>query len=399
MQEVVIVEACRTPIGRIRGALSPVRPDDLLAHAIGSAVERSGIAPGDVEEVFAGCANQAGEDNRNVARMASLLAGLPQEVPAITVNRLCASGLDAVIFGTRAIQVGDRNVVVTGGVESMTRAPYAMAKPAVGHATGNPQVFDTSLGWRFPNPRLAALFPLEGMGQTAENLVEQFSISRESQDEYAFASQRKALQAWEKGHFAPEVVPVEIKSKKSSYRVTQDEGPRADCTLLKLASLRAAFKANGSVTAGNSSTLNDGAAALILMSRQEADKRGLEVLGKIVATASAGVDPRTMGLGPVPATQLALEKAGWSKSELDLVELNEAFAAQSLAVLSQLGLPRDLVNVNGGAIALGHPLGCSGARILTTLVHAMRRLDARRGLATLCVGVGQGVSVLVERAD
>ncbi len=397
MQEVVIVEALRTPIARIRGGLATVRPDDLLAVALSAAVSRAGLEPGDIEEVFAGCANQAGEDNRNVARMATLLAGLPQSVPAITVNRLCASGLDAVIAATRAIQVGDRKIVLAGGVESMTRAPYAMAKPAVGFGTGNPATFDTSLGWRFPNPKMEAMFPLEGMGQTAENLVEEFNISREAQDAFAFQSHQKALAAWEAGRFDDEVIPVEIKLRKSTHLFEKDEGPRADSSLEKLGRLRAAFKSGGSVTAGNSSTLNDGSSALVLMDRESAEKRGLKIMGRIVACASAGVNPRTMGIGPVPATRAALERANWKIGDLDLVELNEAFAAQSLAVLGELGISEDIVNVNGGAIALGHPLGCSGARILTTLVHEMGRRDARRGLATLCVGVGQGVSVLVEK--
>ena len=397
MQEVVIVEALRTPIARIRGGLATVRPDDLLAKALSAAVERSGLAPEDIQEVFAGCANQAGEDNRNVARMATLLAGLPQSVPAMTVNRLCASGLDAVITATRAIQVGDRDIVVAGGVESMTRAPYAMAKPATGFGTGNPAAFDTSLGWRFPNPKMEAMFPLEGMGQTAENLVEEFSISREAQDKFAFESHQKALAAWDAGRFDDEIIPVEIKLRKSTHLFEKDEGPRADSSLEKLGKLRAAFKSGGSVTAGNSSTLNDGASALVLMNRETAEKRGLKIMGRIVACASAGVNPRTMGIGPVPATRAALERANWTINDLDLVELNEAFAAQSLAVLGELGISEDIVNVNGGAIALGHPLGCSGARILTTLVHEMGRRDARRGLATLCVGVGQGVSVLVEK--
>ncbi len=397
MHEVVIVEALRTPIARIRGGLATVRPDDLLAVALSEAVSRSGLEPSDIEEVFAGCANQAGEDNRNVARMATLLAGLPQSVPAITVNRLCASGLDAVIAATRAIQVGDRKIVLAGGVESMTRAPYAMAKPAVGFGTGNPATFDTSLGWRFPNPKMEAMFPLEGMGQTAENLVEEFNISRDAQDAFAFQSHQKALAAWEAGRFDAEVIPVEIKLRKSTHLFEKDEGPRADSSLEKLGKLRAAFKSGGSVTAGNSSTLNDGSSALVLMDRETAEKRGVKIMSRIVACASAGVNPRTMGIGPVPATRAALERANWKISDLDLVELNEAFAAQSLAVLGELGISEDIVNVNGGAIALGHPLGCSGARILTTLVHEMGRRDARRGLATLCVGVGQGVSVLVEK--
>ena len=397
MHEVVIVEALRTPIARIRGGLATVRPDDLLATVIAAALKRSGLAPEDIQEVFAGCANQAGEDNRNVARMATLLAGLPHSVPAMTVNRLCAAGLDAVITATRAIQVGDRQIVIAGGVESMTRAPYALAKPAQGFGTGNPAVFDTSLGWRFPNPKMEVLFPLEGMGQTAENLVEEYEISREAQDLFAYQSHQKAIAAWEAGRFDAEVVPIEIKLRKSTHLFEKDEGPRADSSLEKLSTLRAAFKQGGSVTAGNSSTLNDGASALVLMERENAEKRGLKIMGRIVACASAGVNPRTMGIGPVPATQEALDRAGWKIGDLDLVELNEAFAAQSLAVMGQLGLCGDIVNVNGGAIALGHPLGCSGARILTTLIHEMGRRDARKGLATLCVGVGQGVSVLVEK--
>ncbi len=397
MQEVVIIDALRTPIGRIRGGLSAVRPDDLLALTFKSVVQRAGITGEQVGEVFAGCANQAGEDNRNVARMATLLAGFPQAVPAITVNRLCASGLDAVISGARAVAVGDRDVVLCGGVESMTRAPYSLAKPAVGFGTGNPQVFDTALGWRFPNPRMKALFPLEAMGETAENLVEKYKISREAQDRFASESHQKAIVAWEQGYFDDEVIPVEVQQRKKVVTVARDEGPRADSTLEKLSTLRAVFRDGGSVTAGNSSTLNDGAAALVLMARSKAESLGLEPMAKLVATGAAGVDPRTMGIGPVAATQEALARAGLSVGDLDLVELNEAFAAQSLAVIEELGLDLAKVNVQGGAIALGHPLGCSGARILTTLLHAMQRRDAHFGLASLCVGVGQGVSVIVER--
>ena len=397
MQEVVIIDALRTPIGRIRGGLSGLRPDDMLAAALKAVVDRAGLTGSQVGEVFAGRANQAGEDNRNVARMATLLAGFPQSVPALTVNRLCASGLDAVIAGYRAVALGDRDMVVCGGVESMTRAPYSMAKPAVGFGTGNPQAFDTALGWRFPNPRMAELFPLEAMGETAENLVDKYAISREDQDKFAYESHQKALSAWEAGYFDREVISVEVPERKKTVTVSRDEGPRADSTLEKLSSLRAVFRKGGSVTAGNSSTLNDGAAALILMSASEANRLGLEPLAKIVATGTAGVDPRIMGIGPVAATQEALRKAGLEVADLDLIELNEAFAAQSLAVMGELGLAPEKVNVNGGAIALGHPLGCSGARILTTLVHAMKRREARFGLASLCVGVGQGVSVVVER--
>ena len=396
MQEVVIIDALRTPIGRIRGGLSAVRPDDLLAHTIKAVVERAGVKPEEVEEVFAGCANQAGEDNRNVARMATLLAGLPNHVPAITVNRLCASGLDAVITGARAVALGERSLVVCGGVESMTRAPYTMAKPAVGFGNGNPKVFDTTLGWRFPNPKMSKLFPLEGMGETAENLVEKYAISREAQDQFAYESHQKALSAWENGRFDDEVISVEVQARKRVDVFSKDEGPRADSSLEKLGTLRAVFREGGSVTAGNSSTLNDGAAALILMSRAKAESMGLKPMAKIASWGSAGVDPRIMGIGPVAATQEALGRIGLTVEDLGLIELNEAFAAQSLAVIQELGLDPSLVNVNGGAIALGHPLGCSGARILTTLLHEMGRRGTKRGLASLCVGVGQGVSLVVE---
>ena len=397
MRDAVIVQAVRTPIGRIRGALSALRPDDLLALTFEALIERAGIESSVVDEVFAGCANQAGEDNRNVARMASLLAGFPQEIPAITVNRLCASGLDAVIAAVRAIWVGDREVVVAGGVESMTRAPYAMAKNPVGYGTGNPQIFDTTLGWRFPNPKMEALFPLEGMGETAENIAERYGISRERQDQFAYESHQKALSALDSGRFVDEIVPVSIKGRKATTIFERDEGPRQDTTLEKLATLRPVFRSGGTVSAGNSSSLNDGASALLIMTSERAKELGLTPMARILGGNSAGVDPRVMGLGPVPATKELLSRVGKSVSDIQLAELNEAFAVQSLAVLDLLGLDPGIVNVNGGAIALGHPLGCSGARILTTLVHEMGRRDIHLGLATLCVGVGQGVSVLVDR--
>lgn len=397
MRDAVIVQAVRTPIGKIRGALSAVRPDDLLATTLKGLVQRAGVEPDVIEEVFVGCANQAGEDNRNIARMASLLAGFPQEIPAITVNRLCASGLDAVISATRAVMLGDRDVVVAGGVESMTRAPYAMAKHPLGFGNGNPAVFDTTLGWRFPNPKMEELFPLEGMGQTAENIAERYGISRESQDKFAFESHQKALAAWQAGRFNDEVIPVEVVGRKKTTIVDRDEGPREDTTLEKLSTLRAVFRSGGSVTAGNSSSLNDGAAALLIMTSQKAKELGLTPMARLLGGNSAGVDPRVMGIGPVPATRGLLKRVGKSVGDIQLAELNEAFAIQSLAVLQDLGLDESIVNVNGGAIALGHPLGCSGARILTTLVHEMGRRDVSLGLATLCVGVGQGVSVLVER--
>ena len=396
--DVVILSAVRTPIGRIRGALSPVRPDDMAGLVIAEAVRRAGVDPAAVEEVYFGCANQAGEDNRNVARMGLLLAGLPQSVPGVTVNRLCASGLTAVNLGARMIQCGDAEVVVTGGVESMSRAPWSMPKAAGPFPSGNVTVYDTALGWRYPNPALEALFPLEGMGQTAENLVAQYNISREAQDAFALASHQKAIAAWEKGAFDAEILPVSVPRRKQDPLVVgRDEGPRPETSLEKLAKLRPAFKKDGgSVTAGNSSTLNDGASALVLARRGYAESIGAEILGTYKASASAGVNPRTMGIGPVPASQKALGKAGWSVDQIDLAELNEAFAAQSLAVLHDLPIPQDRVNVNGGAIALGHPLGCSGARILTTLIHALRARGGGRGLATLCVGVGQGVATLIE---
>ncbi len=398
MREALLLGAVRTPIGKLRGALREARPDDLAAVAVAGVLGRARVDGKDVDELILGCANQAGEDNRNVARMALLLAGLPQSVPGVTVNRLCGSGLEAVVQAGRMVALGDAELVVAGGVESMTRAPWSFPKPAEGFPSGPQTAWDTSLGWRYPNPRLAALFPLEQMGETAENLAAQGSIPRAAQDEFALESHRKAVAAQQAGRFADEIVPVEIPRQKGPPdRVVADEGPRADTAPEKLASLRPAFRDGGTVTAGNSATLNDGAAALLVGSREKARALGLEPLGRIVASASAGVDPRFMGIGPVPATRKALGRAGWSVADLDLVELNEAFAAQSLACLRDLDLDRSKVNVNGGAIALGHPLGCSGARILTTLLHEMKRRGARRGLATMCIGVGQGIAALVER--
>ncbi|MCB9548420.1 MAG: thiolase family protein [Myxococcales bacterium] len=397
MIEVVICAAVRTPIGRLGGGLAAVRPDDLAALVIAEAVRRAGARPDQISEVILGCANQAGEDNRNVARMATLLAGLPQEVPAITVNRLCASGLSAVNFAARSIACGDAEVVVAGGVESMSRAPWVMPKADRPFPVGNVTVYDSSLGWRFPNPRLEALFPLEAMGETAENLVDLHGISREDQDAFALDSHRKALIAQEKGLFDAELLAVSIPARKGPPQVVAvDEGPRADSSLEALARLRPAFRKGGSVTAGNSSTLNDGACALVLASRARAAAEGWPVLARYVASAAAGVDPRTMGIGPVPATRACLARAGRSVADVDLFELNEAFAAQSLAVIRTLELDPARVNVRGGAIALGHPLGCSGARVLTTLIHALRAQGGGTGLATLCVGVGQGVATLVD---
>ncbi|PZN09510.1 MULTISPECIES: thiolase family protein [Thermaerobacter] len=400
MAEPVIVAAVRTPIGRHGGALAPVRPDDLAALVIRAAVERAGIDPDAVEDVILGCANQAGEDNRNVARMAALLAGLPQHVAGVTVNRLCGSGLEAVLQAARAIRSGEGEVFVAGGVESMSRAPWVMPKPEHGYPRGNVQVYDTTLGWRFVNPRLAAMFPPESMGETAENVAERYGIAREDQDRFALESQRKWAAAQEAGKWRDEVVPVEVTDRRGRRTVVAvDEHPRPDTTLEKLASLPPAFRPGGTVTAGNSSGINDGAAALVIMAEGRARALGLRPLARVVAGAVVGVDPRYMGIGPVPATRKVLGRAGWHIADLDLIELNEAFASQCLACIRELGLPEERVNVNGGAIALGHPLGCSGARILTTLVHEMRRRGARRGLATMCIGVGQGIAALVEAVD
>jgi 3-oxoadipyl-CoA thiolase len=399
LQEVLIVGAVRSPIGRFRGALRNVRPDDLAAQALQALVQRAGIDPALIAEVFLGCANQAGEDNRNVARMASLLARFPYSVPAVTINRLCASGLEAFNQAARMIQVGDADLAIAGGVESMTRAPYALPKPDAAFPSGNTTAYDTTLGWRFPNPQMEALFPLEAMGATAENLAERFAISRDDQDAWALRSHQRACAAQQSGAFTDELFSVSLPARRGEpTSLDADEGPRPDTSLAALQKLRPAFRDPGTVTAGNSSTLNDGAAALLLASPKRAAELNLTPLARFRACASAGVDPRLMGIGPVPATQRALARANLSIQDLDLIEVNEAFAAQALAVTRGLDLNPDIVNVHGGAIALGHPLGCSGARILTSLIFAMRRHNARYGLASLCVGVGQGVSTIIERA-
>ncbi len=399
MQEALIIDAVRTPTGKFRGALKDVRPDDLAAIALKALLARSGVPAERVDDVYLGCANQAGEDARNVARMAVLLAGWPQTVPAATVNRLCGSGLEAVLQGCRMIRLGEADVVVAGGVESMTRAPWSVPKPADGFPSGKWEGFDTSLGWRYPNPKLAAIFPLEQMGETAENLAEERKISRGDQDEFALGSHRKAVAAMNEGRFKDELVPVEIPQRKGPpVVVSEDEGPRADTTLEKLAALKPAFREGGTVTAGNASTLNDGASAVLLMSERAAKEFGKKPLARFAGSGTAGVDPRIMGIGPVPATRKALAAAGWSVGQLDLVELNEAFAAQSLACVRELGLDPGRVNVNGGAIALGHPLGSSGSRLVATLVHELKRRKAKRGLVTLCIGVGQGIALAVELA-
>jgi len=403
MNQVVILDAIRTPIGALGGALAPVRPDDLAAHVLKTLVERNRIDPGEVEEVFLGCANQAGEDNRNVARMASLLAGFPVDVPAVTFNRLCASGLASVNNAARAIQTGDGDLYIAGGVESMSRAPYSLPKNETGYAFGNLTAWDTALGWRYPNPAMIQRYGVESMGETAENIAEMKpGITRQIQDEFALRSHQRAIAAIDAGKFAEEIVPVMIPQRKGDPRVVDtDERPRRDTTLEALGRLKPAFRPNGSVTAGNSSGLNDGAAALLLASENKARQLGAKPLARIVAKAAAGVPPRTMGFGPVPATRKALERAGLTLDQIGLVEVNEAFAVQALAVMDELGLDPERTNVNGGAIALGHPLGCSGARILTTLLYEMRRRAETQprpfyGLATLCVGVGQGEATIVE---
>jgi 3-oxoadipyl-CoA thiolase len=389
MSRPVIVSAVRTPIGRYGGALAGTRPDDLAALALAAAVERAGVDPGQIEDVFLGCANQAGEDNRNVARMASLLAGLPQSVPGVTLNRLCASGLSAVVEACRAVKAGEGDLFVAGGVESMSRAPLVMAKGDKPWARGNVVAYDTHLGWRFPNPRLEAMFPLESMGETGENVAERWGVSREEQDAFALRSQERWAAAQAAGRFADELVPV--------GEVAVDEHPRPDTSAEKLAALKPAFREGGTVTAGNAAGVNDGAAALVIASEEKARALGVEPLGAFVGSAAAGVDPRVMGIGPVPAVRRLLERAGIDVADLDLVELNEAFASQSLVVIRELGLDEEKVNVNGGAIALGHPLGMSGARLVVSLLHELRRRGGRYGLATLCVGVGQGQAALFER--
>jgi acetyl-CoA C-acetyltransferase len=389
MSRAVVISAVRTPIGRYGGALAGTRPDDLAALAVGEAVKRSGIPPDTIDDVYVGCANQAGEDNRNVARMAILLAGLPESVPGVTVNRLCASGLTAVIEACRAIQAGEGDVFVAGGVESMTRAPLVLAKGDKPFARGNVVAYDTHLGWRFPNPKMEELFPLEAMGETGENVAERWGVSREDQDAFAHRSQQRWQAAQEAGRFADELVPV------GEFAV--DEHPRPETSLEKLGTLKPAFRTGGTVTAGNASGVNDGAAALVIVSEEKAAELGAEPLGRFVASAAAGVDPRVMGIGPIPAVQKVLARAGLSVADLDLVELNEAFASQSLAVVRELGLDEEKVNVNGGAIALGHPLGMSGARLVVSLLHELRRRGGRYGLATLCVGVGQGQAAVFER--
>jgi 3-oxoadipyl-CoA thiolase len=400
IREAWIVCALRTPFGRYGGALASVRPDDLAAVVIRALVERSGIDPAAIEDVILGCANQAGEDNRNVARMAALIAGLPVEVAGLTVNRLCGSGLQAVNSAAHAIAVGDGDVFIAGGVESMTRAPLVMLKPEAAYERGTRELVDTTLGWRFVNPALAAMHHPFSMGETGENVAERLGVSREEQDAFALTSQRNAAAAIAEGRCADQIVPVSIPQRKGDPIVVDgDEHPRPDTTLEALARLRPAFRDGGTVTAGNSSGINDGASAALVVEAGRAQALGLRPMARIVATAVAGVDPAVMGLGPIPATRKALDRAGLRVADLDLVELNEAFASQSVACIRELGLDPAKVNVDGGAIALGHPLGASGGRLVTTLVHALRRTGGRYGLASMCIGVGQGIATIVERID
>jgi 3-oxoadipyl-CoA thiolase len=402
MPEAVIIDAIRTPIGAYGGGLSSVRPDDLAAIVLREIIERTGINPAQVEEVYLGCANQAGEDNRNVARMASLLAGFPVEVPGVTFNRLCASGLNAVNMAARAIKCNEGDIYIAGGVESMSRAPFSVPKAEQAYPWGNQTMWDTTLGWRYINPRMEELHGTEALGVTAENIREEIDISRQEQDQFAFTSHKRAVAAIDSGKFSEEIIPVSVpRRKKEALLIDTDERPRRDTSLEALARLKPAFRKGGTVTAGNSSGLNDGAAVLLLMSEEKAADLNLNPMARIIASAAAGVPPRTMGLGPVPATRKALDRAGLTMQDIGLIELNEAFAVQALAVMQELDMPHEITNVNGGAVALGHPLGCSGARILTTLLHEMRRRAPHEqrpyyGLATLCVGVGQGETTILE---
>jgi len=391
-----IVDAVRTPIGKYGGVLRDIRADDLGAIPIRAILERTNIPPEIVDDIIYGCANQAGEDNRNVARMSALLAGLPFSVPAVTINRLCGSSLDAINSAARAIWSGDAKVIIAGGVESMSRAPYSVPKNQKG-TYGNVTAYDTALGWRYPNSKIEKIFPLESMGETAENVAEKYSITREEQDLFAYQSHLKAITAQEKNIFSQEITSITTGSEKEKIVIEKDECPRKDTSPEKLSQLKPIFRKNGTVTAGNSSSLNDGAASVLIMNEKKVSEFNLTPLARIVSTGIAGVDPRYMGIGPVPASNSALKKAGLNIEKIDLVELNEAFASQSLAVIHDLKIEKEKLNLNGGAIALGHPLGCSGARIMTTLIYEMQRKKLRFGLATMCIGVGQGIATIIER--
>ncbi len=397
MKEAVIVGAVRTPMGRYGGILKDVRSDDLGAYIIAKLIDKTGIDKEEIEDVYFGCTNQAGEDSRNVARNASLLAGLPYTIPGATVNRLCGSGLEAINQAGRAIQTDHGDLFVAGGVESMTRGPWVMAKPSNAFQRGDVTLYDSSLGWRFPNRRMGELYSLINNGETAENVAEKYQVTRQEQDEFALGSHQKAVKAHEEGRLKDEMVPFEIAQRKGAALVyDKDEGPRADTSLEKLGALQPAFKKGGTVTAGNSSPISDGAAALLLTTLQRAEQLKLKPMARIIASAAAGVHPNYMGIGPIPATQKALKRAGLTMDQIDLVELNEAFASQVIACIRELGIDPKKLNVNGGAIALGHPLGCSGARLMTTLIHEMKRRGSRYGLATMCIGVGQGIATVVE---
>ena len=398
MKEAVIVEALRTPMGRHSGILKDIRTDDLAAHIIAKLVEKTGINKEEIEDVYFGCTNQAGEDSRNVARNASLLAGLPYTIPGATVNRLCGSGLEAVNQAGRAVETDHGDLFVAGGVESMTRGPWVMGKPTAAFQRGDVPMYDSSLGWRFPNKRMGELYSLINNGETAENVADKYQISREDQDKLALGSHKKAIKAQQDGRLKDEIVPVSIPQRKGAPVVHEkDEGPRADTSLEILAGLSPSFKKDGTVTAGNSSPLSDGAAALLVTTPQKAEQLKLKPMARIIASATAGVHPNYMGLGPIPATEKVLKRARLTIGQIDLVELNEAFASQVLACARELGIDLDKLNVNGGAIALGHPLGCSGARLVTTLLHEMRKRGSRYGVATMCIGVGQGIATVFER--
>ncbi len=402
MNEAVIIDAIRTPIGSAGGSLAGVRPDNLAAHVIRAIVDRNHLDPACVDEVIFGCANQAGEDNRNIARFSALLASLPVSVPALTVNRLCASGLTAINLAARAIRAGDGDIYIVGGVESMSRAPYAFAKAEQPYPPGNLTVYDTAIGWRFPNPKFAEMYTNQSNGETAENIAEMFHKTREEQDAFALASHQRAIAAIDSGRFAEEIIPVPVPQKKGDpVHIAIDERPRRDTSIESLARLRPIFRKDGGVTAGNSSGINDGAAALLIMSREKADELGCKPLARFITSANVGLEPTTMGLGPIPATQKALARTGLNIDQIGLAEINEAFAVQALICMEQLGLTHDRTNVNGGAVALGHPLGCSGARIMVTLIHEMGRRASQQtvpfyGLATLCVGIGQGEATIIE---
>jgi 3-oxoadipyl-CoA thiolase len=398
VREAWIVAALRTPFGRYGGALASVRPDDLAAEVIRALIERTGVDGSLIEDVILGCANQGGEDNRNVARMVALLAGLPVEVAGLTVNRLCGSGLQAVSSAAHAVGMGDGNVFIAGGVESMSRAPYVMLKPEAAYERGSHDLVDTTLGWRFVNPALAAMHHPYSMGETGENVAERLGVSREEQDEFALRSQRNAATAIRAGWYDDQIVPIPIPQRKGDPIVVRsDEPPRPDSTMEGLARLKPVFREGGTITAGNSSGINDGASAVLVVEAERARTLGLRPMARVVATAVAGVDPAVMGLGPIPATRKVLERAGLNVADLDLIELNEAFASQSIACIRELGFDPEKVNVDGGAVALGHPLGASGGRLVTTLVHSLRRTGGRYGLATMCIGVGQGIAMVVER--